>query len=267
MRRRSRQGRQGIIHGQKPSEFPTALANGCATRTFFGDDFAVVTKAGVSRVLDDSRWEFPRFDDQSTHRPEERVARTAVSRRTRTTIAAIVGAAMVGLGVLAAGIVLKSLGSSEILTDEAPAEESRMGGVAQAQTMVVHVSGAVIRPGLVELSEGARVHDAIQAAGGVITEANVGGLNLARLVIDGEHIVVPAEREVLNSSAASTGLVSLSLATASELESLSGVGPALAQRIISWREEHGPFRQVEDVLAVSGIGTAMLEGFRDQVVP
>ena len=99
MRRRSRQGRQGIIHGQKPSEFPTALANGCATRTFFGDDFAVATKAGVSRVLDDSRWEFPRFDDQSTHRPEERVARTAVSRRTRTTIAAIVGAAVGLIGV------------------------------------------------------------------------------------------------------------------------------------------------------------------------
>ncbi len=208
MRRRSRQGRQGIIHGQKPSEFPTALANGCATRTFFGDDFAVVTKAGVSRVLDDSRWEFPRFDDQSTHRPDEPLARTAVSRRTRTTIAAIVGAAMIGLGVLAAGIVLKSLGSSEILTDEAPAEESLMGGVAQAQTLVVHVSGAVIRPCLVELSEGARVHDAIQAAGGVTNKANVGGLNLARLVIDGEHIVVPAEGEVLNSSAASTGLVS-----------------------------------------------------------
>ncbi|MGA1785142.1 MAG: hypothetical protein ACO39R_07170, partial [Pontimonas sp.] len=90
---------QGIIHRQKPSEFPTALANGCATRTFFGDDFAVVTKAGVSRVLNDSRWEFPRFDDQSTHRAKERVARTAVSRRTRTTIAAIVGAAVGLIGV------------------------------------------------------------------------------------------------------------------------------------------------------------------------
>jgi competence protein ComEA len=119
----------------------------------------------------------------------------------------------------------------------------------------------------VELSEGARVHDAIQAAGGVTTEANVGAVNLARLVVDGEHLVVPAEGELPDSLASSSGLVSLSLASASELESLSGVGPALAQRIITWREEHGPFRQVEDVLAVSGIGPATLEGFRNQVVP
>jgi competence protein ComEA len=183
------------------------------------------------------------------------------------TVSAIIGLAVLGVGTSAAGIVLKSLGSSEVVTAQEPAEEAQIGVVSAVQSLVVHVSGAVSSPGLVELSEGARVHDAIQAAGGITTDANVGALNLARLVIDGEHIVVPAEGEVPNSSTSPAGFVSLSLASASELESLSGVGPALAQRIISWRDEHGPFRQVEDVLAVSGIGPATLDGFRQQVVP
>jgi competence protein ComEA len=243
------------------------LAQRCGGRAILGDDLAVATEAGLKRALNDSRWVFPRFDDQSSLRHPEGFAQTKISRRTRTTIAAIVGAVMVGLGASAAGIVLKSLGSSEVVRDQAVAEEPQLGGGSRAQALVIHVSGAVVRSGLVELSEGARVHDAIQASGGVTTEANVGALNLARLVVDGEHLVVPAKGEVPDSFASSSGLVSLSLASASELESLSGVGPALAQRIISWREEHGPFRQVEDVLAVSGIGPATLEGFRDQVVP
>jgi len=243
------------------------LAQRCGGRAILGDDLAVATEAGLKRALNDSRWEFPRFDDQSSPRPTENVAHTRVSRRTRTTIAAIVGAVMVALGASAAGIVLKSLGSSEIVTEQAVVEQPQLRGVSTPQPLVVHVSGAVSAPGLVEVPEGARVHDAIRAAGGVTTEPNVGAMNLARLVVDGEHLVVPAEREVTDVSVSSAGLVSLSLASASELESLSGVGPALAQRIISWREEHGPFRQVQDVLAVSGIGPATLEGFKDQVVP
>jgi len=174
---------------------------------------------------------------------------------------------MLGLGASAAGIVLKSLGSSEVVAAQESAEDPQFGGASAVQALVVHVGGAVSSPGLAELPVGARVHDAIQAAGGVTTEANVGALNLARFVVDGEHMFVPAEGEALDSVASSSGLVSLSLASASELESLSGVGPALAQRIISWREQHGPFRQIEDVLAVSGIGPATLEGFRNQVVP
>jgi competence protein ComEA len=243
------------------------LAQRCGGRAILGDDLAVATEAGLKRALNNSRWEFPRFDDQSSPRPTENVAHTRVSRRTRTTIAAIVGAVMVGLGASAAGIVLKSLGTAEVVSEQAVVEQPQPRGVSTPEPLVVHVSGAVSAPGLVEVPEGARVHDAIQAAGGVTTEANVGALNLARFVVDGEHMIVPAEGEVLDSYASSSGVVSLSLASASELESLSGVGPALAQRIISWREEHGPFRQVEDVLAVSGIGPATLEGFKDQVVP
>jgi competence protein ComEA len=243
------------------------LAKCCGCQAILGDDIAVATEAGIKRALNGSRWEFPRFDDQSSSRPTEDVAHTKVSRRTRTTIAAIVGSVMVGLGASAAGIVLKSLGSSEVVAEQAVAERPQLLGASTPQPLVVHVSGAVSAPGLVEVPDGARVHDVIQAAGGVTAEANVGALNLARFVVDGEHMFVPAEGEALDSVASSSGLVSLSLASASELESLSGVGPALAERIISWREQHGPFRQIEDVLAVSGIGPATLEGFRNQVVP
>lgn len=228
----------------------------------------MASTAGLRAVIDSKGWSFPRFDDQSSldFQPKEK-PRAKPQIKVRVTVTALIGVAVLGVGVLAAGIVLKSVGSSQIIAAPAPAEDSQIVGVAAAQALVIHVSGAVISPGLVELPEGARVHDAIKAAGGLSPEANAGALNLARFVVDGEHILVPLEREVPDYSASSAGLVSLSLATASELESLSGVGPALAQRIISWREEHGPFRQVEDVLAVSGIGTATLEGFRDQVVP
>lgn len=138
--------------------------------------------------------------------------------------------------------------------------------VASAE-MYVHVSGAVRSPGLYVVSPDARVIDAVSAAGGLSNDANSQGVNLARAVTDGEHLVVPAEGEevpVENAGTASP-LIDLNSADGAALETLSGIGPALASRIIAWREDEGPFGSVDDLLAVSGIGPSVLESVRDQV--
>jgi competence protein ComEA len=136
-------------------------------------------------------------------------------------------------------------------------------------TVVVHVVGAVESPGVIELPENSRIVDALAKAGGARDDAVLSGINLARVLFDGEQIVVPSlgDEPLEVSDNAPPGLVSLSRGTSAELETLPRVGPATAARIIAWREENGPFTSVDDVLAVSGIGPATLEGFRSLVVP
>ena len=134
--------------------------------------------------------------------------------------------------------------------------------------LVVHVVGAVVRPGVVRLPEFSRVEDALAQAGGPTAEAQLSGVNLAREIFDGEQIVVPVwGQEVSAATGSGLGPISLSRADQAALETLPRVGPATAQRIIAWRESNGPFRSVEDLLAVSGIGPATLEGLADLVVP
>lgn len=135
--------------------------------------------------------------------------------------------------------------------------------------VVVHVVGAVHNPGVIELPENSRVLDALHRAGGATPDADLSGINLARVVFDGEQIVVPMPGETPppGSLGAVNAPVSLSRANQAELETLPRIGPATAERIIAWREKNGPFGSVEDLLAVSGIGPATLEGIRDRVVP
>lgn len=127
---------------------------------------------------------------------------------------------------------------------------------------VVHVTGAVESPGLYELPAGARVADAIAAAGGMGADAEESALNLAAPVGDGTQIYVPIIGESPPAAAAGSpaagGLVNINSAGSAELESLPGIGPALAGRIIAHREANGPFSAVEDLDAVSGIGPAIL---------
>jgi len=143
-----------------------------------------------------------------------------------------------------------------------------------AARLVLHVHGAVQDPGLVELPAGARVVDAIAAARGPTDDADLGAVNLARLVSDGEQLYVPRIGEapppgaggVAGAGPGAAGtLVNINTADALALESLPGIGPALASRIIAWREQNGGFRAVDELLAVSGIGEKTLAGFRDQV--
>ncbi len=148
-------------------------------------------------------------------------------------------------------------------------------GVA-APPLLVHVLGAVARPGLVELATGARVVDAIAAAGGFTPEADPAGVNLARQVVDGEQLVVLAVGQVPPPAAggsggagstgpAADGTVHLNTADVAALDTLPRIGPALAQRIIDWREANGPFTSIDQLLEVAGIGDAVFSGLADRV--
>jgi len=138
-----------------------------------------------------------------------------------------------------------------------------------AATIVVDVAGKVRQPGIVELSTGARVVDAIDAAGGARPQVDLSGLNLARPLVDGEQILVgvppvawpagqPSSVASPSSVTSPAGLVNLNTASQEELESLPGVGPVTATAILTWRTEHGAFSSVDELLEISGIGDATL---------
>lgn len=136
--------------------------------------------------------------------------------------------------------------------------------VAPVPGLTVHVSGEVAAPGLVELHAGARIADAVAAAGGTLRSADLSALNLAAPVRDGEQIHVAADRpDAPPAAAGDDGRVHINRAAVSDLEALPGVGPVLAGRIFAYREEHGPFASAEDLLDVPGIGEAKLAAMRD----
>jgi len=130
--------------------------------------------------------------------------------------------------------------------------------------VTVHVAGEVVAPGLVEVAAGSRVADAVAAAGGLLDTADPTGLNLAAPVVDGQQVVVRGVGEALTPDGRDP--VHLNTATAGDLETIPGVGPVLAARIIQYRQANGPFVAVEDLLDVAGIGEAKLAAMRDGVV-
>ena len=141
---------------------------------------------------------------------------------------------------------------------------------APSGEVVVDVAGRVRRPGIVTLPAGSRVHEAIDAAGGLKGRVDTAGLNLARVLTDGEQILVGAAPAATAAPAAAPGaapgaLINLNTADAAALDTLPGVGPVTAQAILTWREENGPFRSVDDLLDVKGIGEATLAELRDLV--
>lgn len=156
-----------------------------------------------------------------------------------------------------------------------PSNRTESGSDTAGEPMVVHVAGAVANSGIVKLAAGSRVFEAIAAAGGAGPDADLNQLNLAETVQDGQKIQVPRIGETLSGSAGSGGAgagglttpgnsgagptVNLNTATAEELGTLPRVGPVLAQRIVDWRKEHGPFKAVEELDAVDGVGPKMLE--------
>ena len=146
------------------------------------------------------------------------------------------------------------------LMDAAEAED--VGGQV-APTIAVHVSGAVAAPGVYELEEGARVADAVEHAGGFLEGAAENALNLARVLNDGEQVVVPtageqaAQQSAAEASGGAAGVggkVNINTASVEQLDTLPGVGESTAQKIIADREANGPFSSPEDLKRVSGIG-------------
>ena len=138
---------------------------------------------------------------------------------------------------------------------------------APPESVRVHVVGWVAQPGLVTIEPGALVGDAIAAAGGLLPGATVASVNLAAEVEDGMQLVVPGPGDADADGSVSDGLVSINLADAGELETLPGVGPVLAERIVTHRESQGRFDTVEDLLDVPGIGEAKLAALRDLIKP
>lgn len=152
--------------------------------------------------------------------------------------------------------------------DAALAGSSEASATAE---VFVHVAGAVAKPGLYRLAAGSRVGDAIAAAGGLLADAEPSSVNLARVVSDGEQVLVAGASDTGGSTApgpagaggAAGGLVDINSADEALLDTLPGVGPATAKRIIDDREANGPFRTLEDLQRVSGIGPKKLELLRD----
>ena len=154
--------------------------------------------------------------------------------------------------------------------DETP--EKPIPPSATTSDVIAHVVGAVHEPGLVELPGAARVADAVEAAGGPTDDADLSGVNLARAVNDGEQIHVPRPGESPASPPPGPPVdatdprhtpVDVNTADAATLESLPGIGPALAAKIIDWRGQHGPFATVDELEDVPGIGPSILDQISD----
>jgi competence protein ComEA len=190
----------------------------------------------------------------------------------RSQLAAYVALAVV-IGLLGARYV-RAAGGPQAGAAPASARpgavEVRPGGRAA----VVHVAGAVRRPGVYSLGPGARVQDAVRRAGGPRRSANVDAVNLAAKVADGQQIVVPTKAPAAVGAAiapapgeAPSAPVSLGSATLEQLQTLDGVGPATAEKILAYRSEHGGFRSVDDLANVPGIGPKKLAAMKPHVQP
>lgn len=167
-----------------------------------------------------------------------------------------------------------------------PTEAATAGGIVISDTpVIVHVAGAVTRPGVYTLAGGSRVGDAVTAAGGPLPRAVLDGLNLARPLTDGEQVLVPDKTQVAAPAGGAGGgaspggspaagaagahprLVSLNTATLADLETLPGIGPVLAQRIIDHRDSIGGFTEIGQLRDVSGIGEKTFQSLAKLVSP
>lgn len=163
--------------------------------------------------------------------------------------------------------------SVEYSNEETEAENKQ--SIKDDTRIMVHVAGEVIHPGVYDLDEGSRVIDALEKAGGSLDNAALERVNLAQPLIDGQQVFIPAvskEGENVQHAASSSeqaslqdARVNINMADQSKLETLPGIGSVKSQSIINYREEHGPFQKVEDLLQVNGIGEKTLENIREQV--
>ncbi len=133
--------------------------------------------------------------------------------------------------------------------------------------VVVDVTGAVSRPGVYRLPAGSRVDDAVKRAGGATKKGELDSVNLAARLADGQQVVVPEHGAAATAGGEEDGPISLSTATAAELDTIDGIGPVTAEDIIEFREEHGGLASVDQLDQISGIGPATMEALRERLQP
>lgn len=149
----------------------------------------------------------------------------------------------------------------------------------EEETIKIHIAGAVVNPGIIEITENARISDAIEKAGGLTNEADITNVNLAYQIKDAQKIYIPniyGEKEaqiviseagegVLGENKQESTTININNATQTELETLPGIGPSTALKIIKYRKEKGTFKQIEDIKQVEGIGEAKFESIKDYI--
>lgn len=158
--------------------------------------------------------------------------------------------------------------------EEIKIEETNINNIEEKENELIkiHIAGAVILPGVIELNEGSRITDAIEMAGGLAEEANIRKINLAKKIEDGEKIYIPyigedisdiIDEEIDISNA--NGKVNINTATQTELELLTGIGPSTALKIIQYRKANGKFKNIEEIKNIDGIGEAKFEKIKDDI--
>lgn len=174
-------------------------------------------------------------------------------------------------------LILLAVGGSLLMFRRAYPAAVEFPVATESKPIYIHLTGAVRQPGVLQLHPGTRVFEALEAAGGALPEADLNRINLAKFIIDGEQLYVPVKEETLPrppvsgskrktasavADAKVSGPLDLNRATQTQLETVPGIGPALARRIIAYREAHGGFQTYEELDEVSGIGPSTLEKFR-----
>jgi len=152
---------------------------------------------------------------------------------------------------------------------EKKGKPKELGTKEQKKPIVIDVKGAVFKEGVYEMKEGERVKDAVEKAGGFLPDAEIKKVNLAQVVQDQMLLYIPNKNEPVQEGAASSkkeGKVQINTASKEELEKITGIGSRKAESILKYREEHGPFQKIEDLLEIDGIGTKSLEKIKDQII-
>lgn len=188
-----------------------------------------------------------------------------ITRRQALALAAVLIVLLVLAGRQLAGAGAPAPARPVVVEDDA--------GPARSPPLLVHVVGAVRRPGLYRVRDGARIAEAVTRAGGPTRRADLALINLAAPLADGGQVVVPRRQPVASAAGTTApgtpaaGPVHLNTATLEQLDTLPGVGPATAAKILAYRQEHGAFASVDELDAVPGIGPTRLEALRELVAP
>lgn len=168
--------------------------------------------------------------------------------------------------------------NNEIIEEDLYIETSNQ--TKENNKIILHITGEVKSPGIIEIDEGSRLNDAIEAAGGLTENADTNKINLAYVVQDGQKINIPnvnsvdtgnyiteniGENIVIEDTNMNTNIVNINTATQTELETLTGIGPSTALKIIKYREENGKFKNIEEIKNVSGIGDSKFEAIKDEI--